>query len=423
MKMDCVYFPDVYSITSVSHRTIDVFATISESLEVNFNSETADFPSQQIKSIMHKMMAYRQNMEFPEINKLFYLLSEMVLGVVGAHETASESSKKSVAERIQNKFVKMVSASDSILPIPTFDQIQTEDYYTKVDEMNKLMRAHGYFYKELQRQQEMCWIADSKVQKYELCLKTAEMSRNHLADKLSSKNLKSRDDSIKQLQTTLNDKKQKAAETAKRYQTLLTKEKMTRNALRLLESDLLDDIRFNLTDRIHSGLLSMKYILAAHTKKLYEVLPHIDDFDCRLAAESIIEKLSSKYQFSSPQEFHTANGFKAKLPDIQYVNYKSAIQITKKQPSELSKEQRNNNNISCQDNQFNFLSNTYVKTKELSEKTNECFVKIKEGMVVKLKVTTDESEVAFGWYKTNPWHQKEMGILPQIYGKHEVNKT
>lgn len=80
----------------------------------------------------------------------------------------------------------------------------------------------------------MCWIADSKVQKYDLCLTTAKISRNHLADKLSSKNLKARDDSIKQLQTTLNDKKQKAAETARRYQTLLKKENMTRNTLRLV---------------------------------------------------------------------------------------------------------------------------------------------------------------------------------------------
>ncbi|XP_052061217.1 uncharacterized protein LOC127701362 [Mytilus californianus] len=155
----------------------------------------------------------------------------------------------------------------------------------------------------------------------------------------------------------------------------------------------------------------MKYILAAHTNKLYEVLPHIDDFDCRLAAESIIEKLSSKYQFSSPQEFHTATGYKAKLPDVQFVNYKSAIQIMKEQPFEATKEQRNNNNVSCQDNQFDFLINNYVKTKDLSVKTNECFVKIKEGMVVKLKVATDESDFAFGWYKTNPWNQKRWGFF------------
>ncbi|VDI52720.1 Hypothetical predicted protein [Mytilus galloprovincialis] len=155
-NMDCVYFPDIYSISSVTHRTIDVFTTISESLEVNFNSETADFPREQIKTVMHKMMAYRQNIEFPEINKLFYLLTEMVLGVVGTHETASNSSTKtSVAGRIQNKFVKLVSASDSILPIPTFDQIKTEEYQAQIDEMQTLRRAHTYLYKDLQRQQEV----------------------------------------------------------------------------------------------------------------------------------------------------------------------------------------------------------------------------------------------------------------------------
>ncbi|VDI65327.1 Hypothetical predicted protein [Mytilus galloprovincialis] len=90
----------------------------------------------------------------------------------------------------------------------------------------------------------------------------------------------------------------------------------------------------------------MKYILAAHTNKLYEVLPHIDDFDCRLAAESIIGKISSKYQFSSPQEFHTVNGFKAKLPDTQFVSYKSAMQMMKEQPSKATNEQRSNNSMS-----------------------------------------------------------------------------
>ncbi|XP_063440294.1 uncharacterized protein LOC134721320 isoform X2 [Mytilus trossulus] len=111
------------------------------------------------------------------------------------------------------------------------------------------------------------------------------------------------------------------------------------------------------------------------------------------------------------EEFHTVNGFKAKLPDIQFVSYKLAMQMMKEQPSEASNEQRNNNNARCQDNQFGFLINTYVKTKDLSEKTNECFVKVKEGMVVKLKVATDNSEVAFGWYKTNPWNQKKWGFF------------
>ncbi|VDI47007.1 Hypothetical predicted protein [Mytilus galloprovincialis] len=343
--MDCLYFPDIYSITSVSHRTIDVFATISESLEVTFNSETADFPREQIQNVMHKMMAYRQNMEFPEINKLFYLLSEMILGVVGAHETASNSSKKeSVADRIQNKFVKLVSSSDSILPIPTFDQIKVEEYQKQVNEMNKLMRAHTYLYKDLQRQQEVCWIADSKVQKYELCLKTAKLSRNHLADKLSSKNLKARDNSINQLQTTLNYKIQKAEESNRRYQTLLTKEKNTRDALKLEFQTTPTDLKPSF--QIHNMLITNQ--------------------TCRQR---------------------------------------------KNNHSEPTKEQRNNNNISCQDNQFNFLSNTYVKAKDLTDKTNECFVKIKEGMIVKLKVATDVSEVAFGWYKTDPWNQKRWGFF------------
>ncbi|XP_063443474.1 uncharacterized protein LOC134723859 [Mytilus trossulus] len=413
--MDCVYFPDIFNITSVSHRTIDVFATMNESLEVNFNSGTSDFPRQQIHDIMHAMVNYRQNTDFPEINKLLYLLTEMVLGVVESHQSASFNSKKSVARRIQNKLLKLVPSSHSMHTIPTFDHVKTEEYYTDVDEMYKLMRTHKHIYKEMQRQQEICWSANSKVQTYELCLKTAEMSRKYMADKISSAKLKERDDSINFLQKTLSDKKERAAEAANTYQTLITKEKATRNALRLIERNLLDDIKFNLIDRIQSGLVSMKYILASQTNKLYELLPIIDDFDCRLAVESIIEKFSSKYQYNSPQEFHIANGFNAKLPDIRFVSCKSATQISKEQPSEplseQTEEQRNNNNISYQDNQFKFLSNTYVKTKDLSENPNECFVNITKGMIVKLKIATDESQVAFGWYKTNPWNQKRWGFF------------
>ncbi|XP_052061193.1 uncharacterized protein LOC127701342 [Mytilus californianus] len=277
--------------------------------------------------------------------------------------------------------------------------------------MNILMKTHKYIYKELQRQQEICWTADRKVEKYELCLKTAELSRYFNSNKLSRSKLKAKDDSIEYLQTTLTDKKEKAAETAKRYSILMTKEQTTRNALRLLERELLDDIQFNLVERLQSGLVCLKYILATQTNKFYELLPHIDNFDCRLAAESIIDKLSSKYQFSSPQEFRNANRFKTKLPEIQFVSHKRAQHIMKEEPSVTTKEQRNNNNVSCQDNQFNFLINTYVNTKDLSEKTNKCCVKITEGMVVKLKVATDESDVAFGWYKTNPWNQKRWGFF------------
>ncbi|VDI18139.1 Hypothetical predicted protein, partial [Mytilus galloprovincialis] len=50
-------------------------------------------------------------------------------------------------------------------------------------------------------------------------------------------------------------------------------------------------------------------------------------------------------EFSSPQEFHATNGFKVRLPDIQYVNFKSGIHITKEQPSELTTVQRNNNRM------------------------------------------------------------------------------
>ncbi|VDH90973.1 Hypothetical predicted protein [Mytilus galloprovincialis] len=377
---------------------------------MSFNSKSSDFPIQQIKGIMKKLMTYKQNMEFPELNKLFYLLTETLLGVASRHNQTARS-KNSVAERVQNKIVKLVPTSHSIQPISTFDQTTTDEYYARLDEMNKLRRAHTHVYKKLQRQQKICWVTDRKVQKYEACLKKIELPRYFNADKLSRSKLKVRNDRINYLQTIINQKQEKAAETARRFQTLMTKEQTTRNALRLLERELLDDIRFNLVERIQSGLVCLKYILATQTNKFYEVLPHIDNFDCQLAVESIIEKLSSTYQFSLPQEFRTA---KTKIPDVQFVSHKTAKQKIKKQLSETlqeAKKERNDNNINFQNNQLNVLCNYYVKTKDLSEKTNESFVKTTKGMIIKLKVTIDESEVAFGWYKTNPWSQKRWGFF------------
>ncbi|XP_071175784.1 uncharacterized protein [Mytilus edulis] len=297
--MDWVYIPDIKSITSVSKRTIDVFATITESLEVKFQSKTTECLRQQINSTMKKIMTYRQNMVFPELDKLFYLLNGMVLGVVESHDQTA-SSKKSFVERVRNKIVKLVSSSNSIRPIPTFDEKTTKEYYRKVDEINKQTMTHKHIYKKLQRQKEMYLTGERKVKKYESCLKTTELSRYCNAHKLSSSQLTTTDKSIRHFQTKLNNKKQEASEIAKRYQILLTKEKTTRNALLLLEKELLDDIQFNLVERIQSGLVCLKYILASQTNKFYELLPQIDNFDCRLAAELIIAKLSSKYQFSSP---------------------------------------------------------------------------------------------------------------------------
>lgn len=90
----------------------------------------------------------------------------------------------------------------------------------------------------------MCWVADSKVQKYEACLKKIELPRYFNADKLSRSKLKVRDDRINYLQTIINHRKGKATETAKRYQTLLTKEQTTRNALRLVS--MTEELKFKI---------------------------------------------------------------------------------------------------------------------------------------------------------------------------------
>lgn len=41
------------------------------------------------------------------------------------------------------------------LHIFRFDHVKTEEYYTDVDEMYKLMRTHKHIYKDMQRQHEV----------------------------------------------------------------------------------------------------------------------------------------------------------------------------------------------------------------------------------------------------------------------------
>lgn len=63
--------------------------------------------------------------------------------------------------------------------------------------------------------------------------------------------------------------------------------------------------------------------------------------------------------------------------------------------------------IKYQDNQFKFLSNTYVKTKYLSEKPNECFVNITKGkVIIRLSIMIENKTIDD--QKKNIWIRRDV---------------
>lgn len=81
---------------------------------------------------------------------------------------------------------------------------------------------------------QLRWSAKDKVKEYELCLQTAMISRSHLADTLSKKELKARSSAIMELGDTLIKKLRKAEELDSKYQRLQDKQIKHRNSINMV---------------------------------------------------------------------------------------------------------------------------------------------------------------------------------------------
>lgn len=214
--MEVVLIPDIYRVMSSSYQTIDTFATWCEDLEVHFNNTKTDFPTSKFQYIMKRLTDYKPNTVIPQVNRLFYILTETILNMVASQQTPMKTAKSYVGQ-IRNKWKKLTSSAKEIRPIQTFDESTIVQYYSETKQLKKLINEHHKIYTQLQKQQEECWIANSKVTKYELCLLTVKQSRSFMNDKLPTKELTKRDKAIDQLQNILNIKLKKAADASSLY--------------------------------------------------------------------------------------------------------------------------------------------------------------------------------------------------------------
>lgn len=78
------------------------------------------------------------------------------------------------------------------------------------------------------------WTAIDKVKKYDLCLQTALMSKSHLADSLSKKELQARSSAILDLGNTLINKQKKAAKLDTKYQKIRAEKIKLKNSINLV---------------------------------------------------------------------------------------------------------------------------------------------------------------------------------------------
>ncbi|CAC5396580.1 unnamed protein product [Mytilus coruscus] len=181
-----------------------------------------------------------------------------------------------------------------------FDQVITEEYYAKVEEMNILMKAHKYMYKELQRQQEEFRKANGfKTKLPEIQFVSHKRAQHIMKEELS----------------------------------VTTKEQRNNNKIEEMKMDCVyfPDI-YSITSVAQRTFDQIK------TSEYYA---KVEDMNKLQRIHTYIYKEFQRQQ----EEFHTATGYKAKLPDVQFVNYKSAIQIMNEQPFEATKEQRNYNRM------------------------------------------------------------------------------
>ena len=83
---------------------------------------------------------------------------------------------------------------------------------------------------------QKCWISGSKVSKYQLMLATAKSSRVHLGDRLSKRELRSRDRAILGLEKILKLRQTTADDDAIRYCNLLCREESCRTTMQKVKA-------------------------------------------------------------------------------------------------------------------------------------------------------------------------------------------
>ncbi|VDI75543.1 Hypothetical predicted protein [Mytilus galloprovincialis] len=128
-----------------------------------------------------------------------------------------------------------------------------------VRKMEKKIKLHRQIYKQLQKQQKVCWLANSKAK-----LKLAKRAEE-------------------------------------KYQTILENESKTRLSIKEIEQDIFRLIELQTNDR--------KLTSETDNKKIHTTI----------SVQTLVEKMSSRYLVTLPRVFNKKKGFHAKLPDVLLV--------------------------------------------------------------------------------------------------------
>ncbi|XP_052098280.1 uncharacterized protein LOC127733043 [Mytilus californianus] len=164
--------------------------------------------------------------------------------------------------------------------------------------MEKGIKKHNQIYKKLQDQQKVCWLANRKVA-YKL--DTSKKINDYIEENVSAHGERTTQKAIKKVQKHLQETLKQAKRTEQKHKNLLEQESRIRSSVKKLEQDIVKMIEFQVNDRTRTSI--------PVNSRIHTIIP----------IQTLVQRMSSKYQFTMPQEFNEKNGFYARLPDFELI--------------------------------------------------------------------------------------------------------
>ncbi|XP_063431564.1 uncharacterized protein LOC134714254 [Mytilus trossulus] len=180
-----------------------------------------------------------------------------------------------------------------------FDKKSIKQCEMKIKKMEKDIKKHNQIYKKLQDQQKVCWLANRKVT-YKLL--TSKKTNDYIDENLSAHEERTTQKAINKVKKHLQETLKQAKGTEQKYQILLEQESRIRSSVRKLEQDIVEMIEFQVNERTRTS--------TPITSRIHSIIP----------IQTIVQRMSSKYQFIVPKEFNEKNGCYAKLPNFELIN-------------------------------------------------------------------------------------------------------
>ncbi|KAK3094462.1 hypothetical protein FSP39_002033 [Pinctada imbricata] len=188
----------------------------------------------------------------------------------------------------------------SLRTVQTFDKNFSKDLtkYTKI--LHNMIGQHQKLVLSLQNAQEKCWISNSKFNKYNLMVKTARSSLQHLKDKLTPSEESVRLRAIHDLEQILKTKQVRKEEDLLALCTLRSKEDASRRQIIQLNDNLRSQIQLELQDRIQSAIFTIKELCEQFLPKqrMEEFSKQIEGLKIKTIVKSIM--LHGQYVYSYP---------------------------------------------------------------------------------------------------------------------------